>query len=118
MSRPRFLADNDFKDAIIRGVRRRESAVEFVPLRDLGFQSRSDADILEFAAENGWIVVSHDVNTMTAEAFARVAAGQTMNGLLVAHQRNPIGPVIDDLLLIWQASEAEEWLGQVRYLPL
>ena len=47
MGRPRFLADNDLKDAIIRGVRRRESAVEFVPLRDLGLELRSDAVILE-----------------------------------------------------------------------
>ena len=58
MRRPRFLADNDLKDAIIRGVRRRELAVEFVPLRDLGMESLSDADILDFAAHNDWLVVA------------------------------------------------------------
>ena len=118
MGRPRFLADNDLKDAIIRGVRRREPAVEFVPLRDLGLESRSDTDILDFAAHNNWLVVSHDVNTMTAEAFDRLAAGQAMSGLLLVHQREPINSVIDSLLLIWEASEAEEWVGQVCYLPL
>jgi hypothetical protein len=29
-----------------------------------------------------------------------------------------IGPVIDGLVLIWSASEAEEWQDQVRFLPL
>lgn len=29
-----------------------------------------------------------------------------------------IGEVIEDLLLIWQASEAEEWMNQMRRLPL
>lgn len=118
MSRPRFLADNDLKDAIIRGVRRREPAVEFVPLRGLGLESRSDADILDFAAHNHWLVVSHDVNTMTAEAFDRLTAGQPMSRLLLVHQRDPIGSIIDSLLLIWEATEAEEWAGEVCYLPL
>jgi hypothetical protein len=29
-----------------------------------------------------------------------------------------VGPVIDSLILIWSASEAEEWSGQVLFLPL
>jgi len=41
-----------------------------------------------------------------------------MPGLLLARQRRPIGPIIDDLLLIWAASEAEEWHNVVRFLPL
>lgn len=41
-----------------------------------------------------------------------------MNGLFLVHQRNPAGPVIEDLVLIWADSEAEEWAQQVRFLPL
>ena len=118
MSRPRFLADNDLKYAIVRGVRRRESAVDFVPLWDLGMETWSDADVLRFAAENGWLVVSHDVNTMAAEAFDRAMSGQTMRGLFLTHQRDPVAAVIESLLLIWAASDAEEWAGQVCFLPL
>jgi hypothetical protein len=29
-----------------------------------------------------------------------------------------IAPVIESLVLIWSASEAEEWQNQVRFLPL
>ena len=58
------------------------------------------------------------VNTMVGHAFARIAAGQEMPGLLMVQQSEPIGPVIDALVLIWSASEAEEWAGQVRFLPL
>jgi hypothetical protein len=117
MSRARFLADEDLKDAIIRGVRRRAPSIEFVRLRELGMEAAPDAAVLEFAAQNSWLVVSHDVNTMTAEAFARIAVGETMSGLLLVHQRDPIGAIIDSLLTIWQASEAEEWVGVVCYLP-
>jgi hypothetical protein len=45
MSRPRFLADNDLNDAIVAGVRRREPAIEFSRLRDLGLATRSDPEV-------------------------------------------------------------------------
>jgi hypothetical protein len=37
-----------------------------------------------------------------------------MPGLLMVHQFQP--PVIDSLVLIWSASEAEDW-KKVKYLP-
>ncbi len=118
MSRPRFLADNDLNDAIVQGVLRREPTVEFVRLRELRLEALADPAVLQFAAESPWIIVSHDVNTMTAAAFSRLAAGQPINGLLLVHQSSSLGLVIESLILIWSASDAEEWGGQVRFLPI
>ncbi|MGA2706327.1 MAG: DUF5615 family PIN-like protein [Isosphaeraceae bacterium] len=118
MSRPRFLADNDLNDAIAVGVLRREPAAEFARLRDLGLATRSDPEVLDFAARENWIVVSHDVNTMREAGSNRLAVGLPMNGLLLAHQRTPVSAIIESLLLIWAASEAEEWACQVEFLPL
>jgi hypothetical protein len=55
---------------------------------------------------------------MTRFTFERLARGLPMTGLLLARQSAPIAPVIDSLVLIWSASEAEEWRGGVWYLPL
>lgn len=118
MSRPRFLADQDFNEHIIRGVLRREPAIDFVRLRDVGLERRSDAEILAYAAAENRIIVSHDVNTMSAAAYDRLAAGQPISGLLLIHQLAPLAPGIDNLVLIWTASEADEWLNQVCFLPL
>ncbi|HEV3006782.1 MAG TPA: DUF5615 family PIN-like protein, partial [Pirellulales bacterium] len=96
----------------------REPLAECMRVRDLGIDTRSDTEILAHAATEGFIVLSHDVNTMTAAAYARVAAGEPMGGLLLVHQRNAVGPIIEDLVLIAVASEADEWTNQVRYLPL
>jgi hypothetical protein len=87
-----------------------------VRVRDVGLDTRSDAEILTYAATHGFIVLSHDIKK--AAAYARVAAGEPMGGLLLAHQRDPVGPIIEDLLMITVASEAQEWTNQVRYLPL
>src|SRR5882724_6272414 len=104
MSRPRFLADQDFNEHIVRGVQREEPAVEFVLARDVGAGEQPDADVLAYAAVEGLIVVSHDVNTMTAAAFARLAAGEPMDGLFLVHQRSPLAPIIESLILIWASS--------------
>src|SRR5262249_602050 len=118
MSRPRFLADHDLNEHIIDGVRRREPAVEFVRAREVGLADRPDPEVLADAAPQGLIGVSHDVNTMPAHAWDRLATGQLLSGLLMVPQTHSIGPIIDNLVLIWSASEAEEWQGQVCFLPL
>ena len=47
-----------------------------------------------------------------------MAAGEPMLGLLLAQQDHPARMIIDELIAVWFASEAEEWVGQVRYLPI
>ena len=47
-----------------------------------------------------------------------MAAGDSFEGLLMVRQTLPIGAVIESMLLIWSASELEEWKNQVAYLPL
>ena len=118
MSRPRLLADHDLNKHIVTGVLRQEPAIEFYRVRELGMSARPDNEILKYAASAGLLVVSHDVNTMPGHAYARVAAGDSLPGLLMVRQTQLISPVIDSLVLIWSASESEEWQGQVRFLPL
>lgn len=118
MSRPRFLADHDLNEHIVDGVLRRDPAVVFARARDVGLAGRPDPEVLEFAAANGFIVVSHDVNTMSKHAFDRLTAGLPLTGLLLVRQTDPVQYAIESLLLIWSASEAEEWAGSVVFLPI
>ena len=46
MSRPRLLADHDLNEHLVRGVGRREPAIEFIRVRDIGMHERSDAEVL------------------------------------------------------------------------
>jgi hypothetical protein len=38
--------------------------------------------------------------------------------MIVVPQKLPILAVVEDLLLIWTASEAEEWINRIQVLPL
>ena len=118
MSRPRFLADHDLNEHIVAGVLRREPAVGFLRVRDLGMSREPDEAIIEYAEREKLLVISHDVNTMPAAAYARLAAGKSFPGLLMVQQSLPTGRVIDDLVLIWSATEIEEWQDHVVFLPL
>ncbi len=116
MSRPRFLADHDLNNHIIRGLHRVEPTIEFVRAREVSMHDRPDPEVLAFAAHEGFIVVTHDARTMIGHAWARVRDGLPMPGLLIARQELGIGPMIDDLLLIALTSEAEQWRQRVEYL--
>jgi predicted nuclease of predicted toxin-antitoxin system len=118
MSRPRFLADHDLNEHILDGVLRREPAIELVRARDVGMSKKQDPEVLEYCASQGLIIVSHDVNTMTDGAYARMAEGKPMAGLLLVQQTKPIREIIESVILIWSASEAEEWHDVVCFLPI
>jgi hypothetical protein len=118
MSRPTFLVDQDFNEHIVEGLLRREATIDLIHCRTVGLDRRSDAEVLEFASQAGRIVLSHDVNTMTAAAAHRRNAGRPMSGLFLVPQTSSVRVMIEDLLLIWAATEAEEWQGQVQFLPL
>ena len=73
--------------------------------------------MLLLAAEADRILVSHDRKTMPG-AFARFSETRSSPGLIIISQEADIGAAIEDLLLVWAASEAEEWRDRIGYLPL
>ena len=115
--RPRFQADADFNHKIVRAVRRREPAVDFQSAELGGILGAPDTDVLEKAAGYGRILISHDRKTMPAH-FARFLETRSSPGLILVPQDLDIGMVTEDLLVIWAASDADEWLDKVDYLPL
>ena len=118
MSKPRFLADHDFNERILDGVLNREPVVEIVRCREVGLERASDPDILAYAAANGFIVLSHDVNSLAGAAHSRLMAGEPLAGVLLVLQSRAIGPIVESLVVIWSASEAEEWRDRVVFLPI
>ena len=113
-----FVADENFNNDILRGVRRRSSAIDIVRIQDEGLSGAIDPIVLEWAAEAGRLVLTHDVSTMTAFAYDRVRVGQSMPGIVEASRELSIGNAIEDILLLAECSREGEWEGQIIYLPL
>lgn len=114
----KLLADENLDNDILRGLELKNLALDFLRVQDVGLQEAQDPDILEWAARNGRIVVSHDRKTMARFAYERVGNGLKMPGVFLLRRFASIGPVIDDLWLLVDCSHEGEWEGQVIYLPL
>jgi hypothetical protein len=115
----RFVADEDLDVNILRGLRAREPVIDILDVKTSGLRGRKDPDLLALAALQGRIVISHDRDTMPRHFRARIEAGKPAPGLFIVSQReSTIGAVIDSIVLVWAASEAEEWRNQIVYLPL
>jgi hypothetical protein len=113
-----LLVDQNFHGAIVRGLLRQQPDLDLVRVPDVGLAGADDPAILNWAADEGHLVLTHDVATLIGYAYERIAAGLPMPGIIEVCQDLPIGPVIDDLLLLHDASREGEWEGQVLYLPL
>jgi predicted nuclease of predicted toxin-antitoxin system len=115
---PRFLADEDFDRDIVIGVLRRLPVLDVARVQDVGLTGAEDPEVLEWAASNGRIVLTHDVNTMITHAWSRLRASRPVPGVLVVRQALPIAVAIEELLMIALCSAAEEWENQIRFLPI
>lgn len=115
---PRFLADENFNQRIVRGLLRREPGLDVAVAQDVGLGGTPDPDVLEWAAANGRVILTHDVTTLVPDAYARVAAGLPMPGVVAAADDIPIGSAIDDILLIHHSSNDTDLEGRVIFLPL
>ena len=114
----RLAADENLNNDIIRGVLRRQPDLDIVRVQDVGLSSADDPVVLEWAAQEERVLLTHDVSTITKYAYERVRAGKPMPGVFEIGRTVPIGRAIEDVLLLAECSLDGEWEGQVRYLPL
>ena len=114
----RLAADENFNGNIVRGLLRRRPDLDLVRVQDAGLAGADDPAILTWAADEGRILLTHDVETMVGFAYERVEAGLRMPGVFEVRLGTPIGQAIEDILLLAEYSLDDEWEGRVAYLPL
>jgi len=115
--RAKFLADANFDLVILAVARRREPALDFQIAQAAGLAALEDPEVLAIAAREGRVLLTHDVRTM-ARHFAAFIGEHTSAGVLLVPQSLPRRRVVEDLLLIWVAMEAEEWINHIMSFPL
>ena len=113
----KFQADTDFNQTIRQALQRREPAIEFRTADEAKIRGLPDPEVLAIAAREGRILLSHDHRTMPVH-FANFIATQQSPGVFLLSQDLPTRIAVEELLMIWEASEAEEWANTLQYLPL
>jgi hypothetical protein len=114
----RLATDIDVHGDIIRGLLRREPDLDLERLQEVALDKTPDPEVLEWAAEDGRVLITQDRKTLVGFAYARVKAGQPMPGVLALRKKCGIGEAIEDILLVAKCYTASEMNDQVLYIPL
>jgi len=114
--RVKFQADADLDGRILRGLRRVAPEIDIRTAAEVGFTLK-DPEVLRIAADSERILVSQDRRTMPAH-FARFTSDARSPGVILLCEAIPISTAIEELVLIWNASEAEEWVNRIVWIPL
>lgn len=65
----RFLADENIEVALVQAVQR-DPRMDIVRVQDVGLSGADDPAVLEWAAEEDRLVITHDANTIGRHATA------------------------------------------------
>jgi predicted nuclease of predicted toxin-antitoxin system len=114
----KLAVDVNFARAIVNGLRRRLPDIDVAFAQDVGLETASDEQILEWAASERRILLTHDKQSLLDIAYLRIARGQPMPGVIYVPQRMPIGQAIADLEIVLSASFPNELENRVIWLPL
>ena len=71
-----LAVDENFNNDIVRGLLRRKSDLNMVRVQDAGLSGSDDPVVLEWAAQQGRVLFTHDASTMTHHAYERARTGK------------------------------------------
>src|SRR5262245_17500159 len=106
-----FLTDVNFNGRALRALLRAIPTLDVVRAQDVGLDGVDDPAVLEWAAQNGRVLLTHDEKTMPGHTYQRITASQRMAGVVIVAV--PIGGrVVADLIVMIQCSQDDEWENQ------
>ena len=113
-----LLADQNFNEHIVDGLMRRSPTLDVVLARDVDLSEAQDPVVLDWAAIQGRVLLTHDRRTVPAFARLRVEAGLPLPGIFLVRYDMPVGNAIEELLIAVQCLSKEECDGIIRFFPL
>jgi len=113
----RFLADASLHGAIVTGCLRREPAIDFLSAHEARLEGVPDPEVLAFATLQNRVLVTSDLRTMPHHFGSFLEANGQCAGVFLVKQRAPLADVIEALVLVWAASDADEWKNRVVEIP-
>ena len=120
MSQVSYLIDESLPLSLVAGLRRSEPGIDAwrVGQARMPAFGSDDPKLLAFCEQVGRLLVSLDRASMPDHVAAHISSGGRTSGVLLVTRRCSWRNLLDDLILIWSASEADEWRDTLHYLPL
>ncbi len=81
-------------------------------------KSTPDPKILAWCEQNQFSLITNNRNSMPQHLSDHLAAGHHVPGIFTINLEESMGEIIDELLLIAGASDEDEYMDQITYIPL
>jgi len=76
-----------------------------------------DPAIIEWCEKNNFVLVTNNRRSMPVHLKDHLAMGRHVNGIIELNPNMTIGETIDELQLMWGASDISEYQDMMIYLP-
>jgi hypothetical protein len=120
MSTIKYLLDEHVNPRLRTALVRREPDMKVRRIGDVGVppMQTGDPDILLWCEAHGFSLVTNNRASMPVHLRDHLVAGRHVPGVFVLNPNMTMGETIDELILIWAASDSDEYIDQLRYLPV
>lgn len=115
-----YLLDENVPAALADQLRRVEPAITIHAVGDDAAPPKgtSDADLLFWLEQNGFILVTRNRKSMPNHLLRHLANEHHVPGIFILKSGALMRAVLDDLVLIWGASVPDEYQDQIIYIPI
>src|SRR5262245_34920253 len=120
MSEIKYLLDEHVNPRLRKALKRLSPDIVVWRVGDPGAPrlGTSDQEILLWCEEYDFSLVTNNRESMPVHLREHLDAGRHAPGIFTLNRNMTIVETVEELLLIWRASEAEEYADQLLYLPL
>jgi Domain of unknown function (DUF5615) len=115
----KWLADENFRSAILRGLLREAPALDILRAQDIReIAGQDDRVLLRFATAEGRVVVTHDLSTMIPAMREQMRIESRCAPIVMVPDSIPVGAAVEDLLVLDGCAVEADWAAGVLYIPL
>jgi hypothetical protein len=114
----KLLADENFNNVILRGLADLNPSLDIVRVQDVGLDGADDLSVLDWAAAQDRVLVTHDLKTVPQFAAERIQQGLAMPGVVRVGPQLPIAKAIEDLEFLAVCGDPPDLENQIIHLPL
>jgi len=120
MTERSYLLDENIPTGLAGQLRRRNPAITVQVIGDdkAPPKGTSDAELLLWLEQNGFSLITLNRKTMPSHLRQHLATGHHVPGVFILKSGALMRAVLDDLLLIWEASTPDEYQDQIIYIPV
>ena len=116
----RFLIDENISPQYRTQLLNHEPSLTVLVIGDEDAPPKStpDPEILEWCEQHQFTLITNNRESMPQHLSDHLSAGHHVPGIFTINLEVPMGKIIEELLLIAGASDEDEYIDQITYIPL